>query len=128
MIRQIARYADPLLLPFAVLLVGLGLVMIHRLDVGLTQQAAVNGVSFDGVAAATQVVWPSSAWRCSAVLLGLRDHRTLTRYAYTLALVGLVVMVLPAVLPASTARSTAPGSGSGWPASRSSRVRSPRSR
>jgi hypothetical protein len=38
-IRRVARYADPVMLPIAVLLNGLGLVMIHRLDLGLKQQA-----------------------------------------------------------------------------------------
>jgi cell division protein FtsW (lipid II flippase) len=100
-IRKTARYADPLLLPCAVLLVGLGLVMIHRLDLGLAQQAAENGVTYTGVAAASQVVWAFVGLAVFlAVLLGIRDHRVLARYAYTLALVGLFLLMLPAVLPA----------------------------
>ena len=55
-IRKVAPYADPLLLPIAVVLNGLGLVMIHRLDIGLKQQAADNGFSFSA-AAPTQVLW-----------------------------------------------------------------------
>ena len=100
-VRKTARYADPLLLPCAVLLVGLGLVMIHRLDLGLAQQAAENDATYTGVAAASQVVWAFVGLAVFlVVLLGIRDHRALRRYAYTLALVGLFLLMLPAVLPA----------------------------
>ncbi|MBV9821125.1 MAG: FtsW/RodA/SpoVE family cell cycle protein [Actinobacteria bacterium] len=100
-IRRTARYADPLLLPCAMLLVGLGLVMIHRLDLGLAQQAAENGTTYSGVAAASQVVWAFLGLAVFlVVLLGIRDHRSLARYAYTLALIGLFLLMLPAVLPA----------------------------
>jgi len=100
-IRRAARYADPLLLPCAVLLVGLGLVMIHRLDLGLAQQAAENGTTYTGVAAASQVVWAFLGLAVFlVVLLVIRDHRSLARYAYTLALIGLFLLMLPAVLPA----------------------------
>ncbi|MDQ1721197.1 MAG: hypothetical protein QOI26_931, partial [Pseudonocardiales bacterium] len=100
-IRKTARYADPLMLPCAVLLVGLGLVMIHRLDLGLAQQAAENGSTYTGVAAASQVVWAFLGLAVFlVVLLVIRDHRVLARYAYTLALVGLFLLMLPAVLPA----------------------------
>jgi cell division protein FtsW (lipid II flippase) len=100
-IRRFARYADPLMLPCAVLLTGLGLVMIHRLDLGLAQEAAENGTKYEGVAAASQVVWVFLGLIVFlAVLIGIRDHRILARYAYTLALVGLFLLLLPAVLPA----------------------------
>lgn len=100
-IRRFARYADPLMLPCAMLLVGLGLVMIHRLDLGLAQQAAESGTRYTGVAAASQVVWTFVGLGVFlAVLLVVRDHRALSRYAYTLALVGLFLLLLPAVLPA----------------------------
>ncbi|MCW2529565.1 MAG: rodA [Pseudonocardiales bacterium] len=100
-IRRFARYADPIFLPCAVFLVGLGLVMIHRLDLGLAQQARENGDSYDGVAAASQVVWAFLGLIVFlGVLLIVRDHRVLARYAYTLALIGLFLLLLPAVLPA----------------------------
>jgi cell division protein FtsW (lipid II flippase) len=100
-IRRVAPYADPLLLPVAVLLNGLGLVMIHRLDLGLKQQAVENGTTFGGAAAPTQVVWTAIGVALFvAVLLLVRDHRVLQRYAYTLALLGLVLLLLPTVLPA----------------------------
>jgi cell division protein FtsW (lipid II flippase) len=100
-IRRLARYADPLMLPCALLLVGLGLVMIHRLDLGLAQQAAENGGKYSGEAGASQVVWAFLALAVFLVVLFVvRDHRVLTRYAYTLALIGLFLLLLPAVLPA----------------------------
>jgi cell division protein FtsW (lipid II flippase) len=101
-IRRVAKYADPIMLPCAVLLVGLGLVMIHRLDLGLAQTAAEAGVSYSGAAAASQVVWALLGLGVFlAVLLVVRDHRSLARYAYTLALIGLFFLLLPAVLPAT---------------------------
>ena len=99
-IRRVAPYADPLLLPIAVVLNGLGLVMIHRLDLGLKQQAADNGNSFNA-AAPTQVLWTVIGVALFVGLITLiRDHRVLQRYAYTLALIGLVFLLLPTVLPA----------------------------
>jgi len=101
-IRRVAPYADPLLLPIVVLLNGLGLVMIHRLDLGLKQQAELFGTSAGSAQAPTQMVWTAlGVVLFLAMILLVRDHRILQRYAYTLALVGLVIMVLPAVLPAS---------------------------
>jgi cell division protein FtsW (lipid II flippase) len=100
-IRRVAPYADPLLLPIAVALNGLGLVMIHRLDVGLKEQAQQFGQPFSGAAAPTQVVWTAMGVALFIVLLVvIRDHRMLQRYAYTLALVGVVLLLLPNVLPA----------------------------
>ena len=101
-IRRVAPYADPLLLPIVVLLNGLGLVMIHRLDLGLEQREKVFGTQFDGAAAPTQVVWTALGLGVFvAILVFIRDYRVLQRYAYTLALVGLFLLLLPAVLPAS---------------------------
>jgi cell division protein FtsW (lipid II flippase) len=100
-IRKVARYADPLLLPIVVLLNGLGLVMIHRLDLGLKQQAQQYGYTFDGAQAPKQVLWIALGVALFLVLIVVvRDHRVLQRYAYTLALIGLFLLVLPAVLPA----------------------------
>jgi cell division protein FtsW (lipid II flippase) len=100
-IRKVAPYADPLLLPIVVLLNGLGLVMIHRLDLGLAQQARQNGGTFNDPAAPTQVVWTALGVAVFiALIVIVRDHRTLQRYSYTLALAGLILLILPSVLPA----------------------------
>jgi cell division protein FtsW (lipid II flippase) len=101
-IRFVAPYADPLLLPIVVLLNGLGLVMIHRLDLGLKQQAAQYGNEVPSAQAPTQVVWTALGVALFiAIILIVRDHRSLQRYAYTLALIGVFFLMLPAVLPAS---------------------------
>ncbi|MDT4926334.1 MAG: hypothetical protein QOG01_4047 [Pseudonocardiales bacterium] len=101
-IRRVARYADPLMLPIVVLLNGLGLVMIHRLDLGQKQEAQQNGGQFVGAQAPTQVVWTAlGVLLFITILVVVRDHRVLQRYAYTLALIGVFFLLLPAVLPAS---------------------------
>jgi cell division protein FtsW (lipid II flippase) len=97
-VRKWAPYADPLLLPAVALLVGLGLTVIHRLDLADEQ--------IDGAAtredAPVQLIWATlGVLLFIAVIVVVRDHRTLSRYAYTLALIGMGLLALPAVLPAS---------------------------
>ena len=102
-VRWLAPYADPLLLPLAALLNGLGIVMIYRL-----QQAGRGGNP--GVAVSTmststtafQVFYTAIGMAAFvAVLAFIRQPRTLQRYTYTLGAIGLVLLALPAVLPAS---------------------------
>ncbi len=101
-IRKVAAYADPLLLPAVVLLNGLGLVMIHRLDLGEQQAARQNGNPIPVSSAPSQMLWTAVGLVLFLVIIiVVRDHRVLQRYAYTLALAGLFFLILPAVLPAS---------------------------
>jgi cell division protein FtsW (lipid II flippase) len=96
-IRKWAPYADPLLLPAVALLVGLGLSVIHRLDLAEAQDGGGSE------SAPTQLVWATIGVALFvAVLVGIRDHRVLSRYAYILMLAGLVLLAIPAVLPNST--------------------------
>ncbi|MGY1740429.1 MULTISPECIES: FtsW/RodA/SpoVE family cell cycle protein [unclassified Blastococcus] len=97
-VRRFAPYADPLLLPAVALLTGLGLTMIHRLDLAGDQV----GAAATREDAPVQLVWATlGVGLFVAVLLVVRDHRLLARFAYTLALVGLFLMAVPALLPAS---------------------------
>ncbi len=92
-VRKFAPYADPLLLPCVAVLTGLGLVMIHRLDIADPDS---------GADAPVQLLWATIGLALFvAVLVGVRDHRLLSRYAYILMLLGLVLLTLPAILPAS---------------------------
>ncbi|MER5255554.1 MULTISPECIES: FtsW/RodA/SpoVE family cell cycle protein [unclassified Streptomyces] len=90
-VRFRAPYADPLLLPIAVLLNGLGLVLIYRLDLETPGDAA----------APTQLVWSTVG---VALFIGfvvfLRDHRVLQRYAYICVVSALVLMIVPIFFPA----------------------------
>ncbi|WP_241844388.1 FtsW/RodA/SpoVE family cell cycle protein [Kitasatospora sp. CB01950] len=89
-VRWRAKWADPLLLPIALLLNGIGLVVIYRLDRNTPQHEA----------APTQLLWSTlGVGLFIAVLLLLRDHRRLQRYAYIGAFVALVLLVLPVFFP-----------------------------
>ena len=100
--RRFAPYADPLLLPLAALLNGLGMVMIYRL-----QESGRNGnignvvPSLSTSAAATQILYSAVGIGCFiGVLVLIKEPRVLQRYTYTLGAVGVVLIALPAMLPA----------------------------
>ncbi len=101
-VRRFAPYADPLLLPLVALLNGLGVAMIHRLDLAKTTHSSRFTLSFLSGNASLQLAWTAVGLvLLVALLVVVRDHRSLARYGYTLGLVGLVLLVIPAVLPAS---------------------------
>lgn len=88
-LRLRAAYADPVLLPAATVLNGLGLVMIHRLDLA---EGRDGGDSF----AARQMIWMAlGAALALTILWLLRDHRRLQRFTYTAMMAGLVLLLLP---------------------------------
>ena len=96
-IRRFAPYADPLLLPVVALLNGLGLVMIHRLDL-----AVGAGEDLQAPSANQQVLWTLvGVLGFSLVVIFLKDHRQLSSYGYVCELVGLVLLMIPAVQPAA---------------------------
>ena len=82
-IRFTLPYADPYLFPLVAVLACFGLVVIYRIDEDLARKQAqwfvVGLVLF------------------AATILLLKDFRVLERYRYTIALVGLVLLLLPRV-------------------------------
>jgi peptidoglycan glycosyltransferase len=82
-IRFAAPNADPLLLPLAALLNGLGYVVIARLDPSLA--SSQSAWTFIGIGA------------FSATLLLLPDIRWVANYRYTLALAGVALLMLPLI-------------------------------
>ncbi len=96
-IRRAAPYADPVILPVVALLNGLGLVMIHRLDLARLDRVgeipARAEISGDALA---QLTWSAiGIGLFVGMLLLLRDHRTLQRYTYTSMVVGIGLLLLP---------------------------------
>ncbi|MEW2049219.1 FtsW/RodA/SpoVE family cell cycle protein [Streptomyces sp. NPDC005476] len=90
-VRLRAPCADPLLLPIAVLLNGMGLVLIYRLDLETPHDRA----------APAQLVWSTLGVALFIlVVAALRDHRVLQRYAYVCVVAALALLALPILFPA----------------------------
>lgn len=99
-VRRFAPYSDPLLLPIVALLNGIGLVLIHRLDLADQESAAFLSEEIPSPDANQQILWTALGIVVFVtLLLALPDYRTLARYSYTLGLVGLVALAIPALLP-----------------------------
>jgi cell division protein FtsW (lipid II flippase) len=90
-VRFRAPLADPVLLPIAVLLNGLGLVLIYRLDLETPGDAA----------APTQLNWSTLGVALFiVVVVVLDDHRVLQRYAYVSVVGALALLTVPIFFPA----------------------------
>jgi cell division protein FtsW (lipid II flippase) len=80
-IRARLRYADPYLYPLVALLAAIGLIEIYRINPDLAwKQATLFGLGL-GLFCAT--------------ILFLRDYRSLERYRYTIAIVGILLLLAP---------------------------------
>lgn len=92
-VRRWASRADPLILPLALLLTGLGLVLMHRLDITYAAEPRLRIPQ----AGSGQLMWTVIGVAvCIGVLLALRDHRWLQRYLYLMMAVALVLLMAPA--------------------------------
>lgn len=90
-VRLRAPYADPLVLPIAVLLNGLGLVLIERLDLTTAGHHTAD----------EQLRWSGIGLALFVLVVGvLRDHRVLQRYAYLSVTAALALMLVPVFFPA----------------------------
>ncbi len=88
-VRLRAPHADPVILPIAVALNGIGLAMIYRLDLAYAARSMPSGF------ANRQVLWSAlGVAAAAAILLWLRDHRTLRRFTYISMITGLVLLLL----------------------------------
>lgn len=94
-LRRFARDADPIVLPAVTMINGLGLAIIHRIDVALADRAHRLGTDYSP-AAPPQLTWTAvGVILFVVVIIGLRDHRILQRFTYTAMLAGLVLLLLP---------------------------------
>jgi cell division protein FtsW (lipid II flippase) len=102
-VRWLAPWADPLLLPLAALLNGLGIAMIWRLqESGRGNNPGLVIPTLTTHSALYQLIWTALGMVIFvAVLAFVREARVLQRYTYTLGLAGLILLAMPALLPAS---------------------------
>lgn len=88
-VRQLAPNADPIILPLVVLLNGLGLVMVHAIDLA---------TSPPGGLATAQLTWTFvGVVAAITTLVVVRSHRDLTRYHYTIGFLTVIMLLLPLV-------------------------------
>lgn len=100
-VRRFARYADPLILPCAVLLSGLGMVLLNRLD---ESYAIVFKGTYQRLPSApSQVMWLFIAvFAAIALIVAVKHHRFFQRYVYILMVGSLVLLAAPAFFPSDT--------------------------
>ncbi len=90
-VRFVAPYADPVLLPIVSALNGLGLAVIRRIDLANLQDNK-DAHTFAG----PQLTWMTIGVALFvAVLLLVRDHRQLQAFTYTFAFAALLLLVMP---------------------------------
>ncbi len=89
-LRRRAREADPIILPVAVVLNGLGLAMIYRLDLATIASGGEELFAF------RQVLWSALAMAvAAAVILYIPSQLFLRRYVYVSMAVGIGLLLLP---------------------------------
>ncbi|WP_405484560.1 FtsW/RodA/SpoVE family cell cycle protein [Nocardia sp. NBC_00511] len=99
-VRRWAPAADPVLLPCVVLLNGIGLVLIDRIDRAEMQAARNAGKAIPSSDSSHQLIWTGLGMLLFvAVLILVPDHTKPARYGYTCGLAGLVALLIPALLP-----------------------------
>ncbi|MGC0141909.1 FtsW/RodA/SpoVE family cell cycle protein [Pseudactinotalea sp. Z1732] len=86
-LRWRAPYADPVLLPLALGLNGVGLAMIYRIDYATGDAAGPRQLIWTALGAALAVT----------IVIALRDHRQLRRFTYTSLVVSLLLLLLPMI-------------------------------
>ncbi len=92
LVRWKAPYADPVILPSAVALTGIGLAMIYRLDISYAELGRATGF------APRQLLWTVVGMAAATtILFFFKDHRVLRRYTYVSLVAGLTLLLLPLV-------------------------------
>lgn len=86
-LRFRAKYADPVILPVVVAINGIGLAVIHRIDITTGDSAGPRQWMWTSLAVAAAV----------AVIWLLKDHRILRRYTYIFLVISVVLLILPLV-------------------------------
>ena len=92
-VRKVAPFADPVLLPLVIALNGIGLAMIYRIDLA---RIAIDPNS--ALHANSQLAWTlMGLFAFAAILILVRDHRRLQTMTYTFGLIAIGLLILPLV-------------------------------
>ncbi|WP_158630494.1 FtsW/RodA/SpoVE family cell cycle protein [Glycomyces terrestris] len=113
-VKFLAPYADPLFVPIAAFLTGIGIVYIRRIDRTalldadpLPESAGV----FAGQGGRQLMYYMAAVVVMTVLLAVVRNHRMLRGYAYILLFAGITLAALPGFLPASISES---GGSKNW--------------
>ena len=94
----LAPWADPVILPIAVALSGIGLAMIYRLDMSYAQlNAAGQNPPYVLVGYRQLMFVAVGVALAAAILWAVRDHRVLRRFTWTFGVISLLLLLLPMV-------------------------------
>ncbi|MDO4665546.1 MAG: FtsW/RodA/SpoVE family cell cycle protein [Actinomycetaceae bacterium] len=96
LVRHFAPYADPVILPIAVALNGIGLAMIYRLD------SSYRMLGRTGLVVGTKqlVITLAGIMSMAFVLAFVKDHKRLRRYSYICMVMSIIILLLPIFFPA----------------------------
>lgn len=90
-VRKVAPFADPVLLPLVLSLNGIGLAMIYRIDLA----RSARDPNWQPLAN-QQLIWTLLGLIAfGAILMLVRDHRRLQSMTYTFGLVAIGLLILP---------------------------------
>ena len=90
-VRKVAPYADPVLLPLVICLNGIGLAMIFRIDLA----RSARNPDWQPLAN-QQLIWTLLGLIAfAAILMLVRDHRRLQAMTYTFGLIAIGLLILP---------------------------------
>lgn len=93
----LAPYADPVILPVAMGLTGLGLAMLYRLDLRFIELALPQSRQPQPVGLKPLLFVGLSVLAALIVLVIIKDQRFLQRFTYSFGLLSLVLLLLPAI-------------------------------
>lgn len=112
-VKILAPYADPLFVPIAAFLTGIGIVYIRRIDrTAMTDDPlpADAGI-FAGQGGRQLMYYMAGVVLLTVLLAVVRNHRLLRGYAYILLFAGIFLAAIPGFLPASISAS---GGSKNW--------------
>ncbi|SDD94566.1 FtsW/RodA/SpoVE family cell cycle protein [Glycomyces harbinensis] len=113
-VKFLAPYADPLFVPIAAFLTGIGIVYIRRIDRTATfeeDRLSADAGVFAGSGGRQLMYYMAGVFLLTVLLVIVRNHRVLRGYAYILLFAGIFLAAIPGFLPYSISGS---GGSKNW--------------